>query len=86
MPDGEFSVSQFFALHDAWEYVARFVDAKTAVETAKEYTDRPAALIGIVCRIIITDGGDFTVFEWKFGEGVTYPPHDGTKYVAEEKA
>lgn len=38
----------------------------------------------MVRRVIITDGDDFTVFEWKFGEGVTYPPHgtDG-KFVAD---
>jgi hypothetical protein len=28
---------------------------------------------GIIRRIIITDEDDFTVFEWRYGEGVTYP-------------
>ena len=27
----------------------------------------------MVSRIIITDGGDHTVFEWIYGEGITYP-------------
>jgi len=49
------------------------VDAKTAVEFALEFPKRPAGWVGIIQRIIITDGGDFCVFEWKHGEGVTYP-------------
>jgi hypothetical protein len=52
----------------------RAMGAKEAVELAKSLTVRPAAQIGIVCRVIITDGGDFTVFEWKAREGVTFPP------------
>jgi len=82
MSAGEFSVVQFFP-DDTHETICAFVDARTAVETAKSYTDRPAALIGIIRRVIITDGGDYTVFEWKFGEGVTYPPNDGKQFVAE---
>lgn len=41
---GEFSVYQFFP-DDTSECVAQFVDAGTAVETAKSYTERPAALL-----------------------------------------
>lgn len=70
-----FSVAQFFP-NGTWEYVKRGVEAKEAVETAKDYSERPAAKIGIIRRIIITDGGDNTVFEWKFGEGVTFPPRN----------
>jgi hypothetical protein len=50
------------------------VDAETAVTTAKRVTDSPAAQLGVVARVIITDGGDFTCFEWRAGEGVTFPP------------
>ncbi len=71
-PHGEFSVYQFFP-DDTSECVAEFVDAETAVTIAKSYTERPAAKIGIIQRVIITDGGDFTNFEWKYGQGVTYP-------------
>jgi hypothetical protein len=28
----------------------------------------------MVERVIITDGGDDCCFEWKRGEGVTFPP------------
>lgn len=49
------------------------VDAETAVKFAMEFPNRPAGMMGIIRRVIITDGGDFTVYEWKHGEGVTYP-------------
>ncbi len=57
----------------------RWVDAKTAVERAKSMTERPAALMGVIKRVIITDGGDFCVFEWKAGEGVVFPPKEAFK-------
>lgn len=72
MSEGEFSVCQF--MNDgSYEYVARFVGAEEAVKTAKSWTERPAALMGIIQRVIITDGGDCTVFEWKKGLGVVWP-------------
>lgn len=69
----QFSVVLFYA-DDTHQYVRRWIDARTAVETAKAYTQGPAALAGIVRRIIITDGGDDTCFAWEWGKGVTYPP------------
>ena len=53
---------------------ASFVDAEAAVRAAKSLTDRPAARLGTIQRVIITDGGDCTVFEWRHGAGVTFPP------------
>ena len=53
---------------------ARFIPAKQAVELAKNLTNRPAALIGIIKTIRIIDGGDNINFEWEFGKGVTFPP------------
>lgn len=47
--------------------------AGQAVVLARRMTDRPAARIGVFARIIIVDGADNTVFEWRFREGVTYP-------------
>jgi hypothetical protein len=52
---------------------ASHLDARAAVEFAHRLTLRPAVALGVIRRVIITDGGDFTVFEWKLGEGVTYP-------------
>lgn len=73
MSCGEFSVVQFF-VDDSYEYVSRFMDGKQAVELAANLAHSVGGKIGTTKRIIITDGGDFTVFEWKFGEGVTFPP------------
>jgi hypothetical protein len=68
-----FSVFQFF--HDgSHECVRRFVGAEEAVKAAHHYTHNVASKLGIVDRVIITDGGDYCCFEWKRGEGVTFPP------------
>lgn len=71
MAEGEFSVCQFFE-DGSYEYVRRFVDAEEAVKTARHYTTNVAAKLGLTKRVIITDGGDCTNFEWKFGEGVVF--------------
>jgi hypothetical protein len=68
---GEFSVCQFFD-DGTSEYVRRFVSAEEAVKAAKHYTESVGARLGMTVRVIITDGGDCTNFEWKFGEGITY--------------
>jgi hypothetical protein len=73
--DGEFSVYQFF-FDNSNEPVLRHVDVFTAMRMAKRLTQSAGALVGVTQRIIITDGGDFTVFEWRFGPGVTWPTID----------
>lgn len=73
MSDDElFSVVQFFP-DDSYEYVCRNTPARQAVETAKRMTETLGARLGTTRRVIITDDGDCTCFEWKFGEGVTFP-------------
>jgi hypothetical protein len=72
MSDGEFSVCQFFE-DGSYEYVRRFVGAEEAVKAARHYTDNVAVKMGLTQRVIITDGGDYTVFEWVAGKGVVYP-------------
>jgi hypothetical protein len=69
---GEFSVCQFFE-DETYEYVRRFVDAEEAVKAARHYTDNVAVKMGLTKRVIITDGGDHCVFEWKRGQGVVWP-------------
>ena len=69
----EFSVYQFFP-DDTWERVREGVSAKEAFMAALHYSSSVGAQIGTTRRVIITDGGDFTTFEWKSGEGITYPP------------
>lgn len=84
MSTGEFSVYQFFE-DGSHEQVRRGVAAEDAVQAALHYCNCVAAKMGITKRVIITDGGDFTNFEWKHGEGVVYPPRgpDG-RFVAED--
>ena len=86
MDEREFNVVQFFA-DESSEYVRRNVSAEEAVNAAKHYCTSVGAKLGITRRVIITDGGDSTNFEWKFGKGITYPPEavrpdDPTRSVA----
>jgi len=71
----EFSVVWWDELGLSYRDIS-FVDADTAVYAAKAITDRLAAREGRVQRVIITDGGDVIVFEWKHGAGVTWPPKE----------
>jgi hypothetical protein len=73
--DGEFSVAQFFS-EDNYEYVRRFVSAEEAVKAARHYITSVAARTGMVKRVIITDGGDCTNFEWIYGKGIVYPTQE----------
>ncbi|HET9376403.1 MAG TPA: hypothetical protein VFO40_15625 [Chthoniobacterales bacterium] len=68
----EFSVYQFFA-DDSWERVRSFVSAEEACRAAQHYCSSVGAQVGTTRRVIITDGGDCTNFEWRYGEGITYP-------------
>ena len=69
----EFSVYAFRRDGTYWRELS-FVSAERAVSHAKYLTEHRFALSGYIARIIITDGGDYTVFEWRFVNGVTYPP------------
>ena len=72
MNEPEFSVCQFF-IDGSHEYVRRFVSAEEAVKAACHYTTSVGAKLGVVERVIITDGGDCTVFDWRKGVGVIWP-------------
>lgn len=50
-----------------------FVSAKEAVECAHSLANRPATRMGIIRKIMITDGDDFTVFLWEHDKGVVFP-------------
>jgi len=71
---GEFSVWQFSSpeFGNVQDCVRRYVGAEEAVEAAHFYTHNVAAKQGFTVRVIITDGGDFTNFEWIYGKGVTF--------------
>lgn len=51
----------------------RFVSVEKAMGATKRLTQGPAAMLGMVNRVIITDGGDCTVFEWIKDKGITWP-------------
>jgi hypothetical protein len=63
---GEFSVCQFFK-SSAYEYVRRFVGPEEAVKAAHLYTHNVGAKLGMVERVIITDGDDYCCFEARRG-------------------
>jgi hypothetical protein len=75
---GEFSVCQFFE-DGTHEYTRQFVPAEEAVEAFRHYTNSVAVRMGMVSRVIITDGGDCTCAEWQKGKGITFPPEWVTK-------
>jgi hypothetical protein len=74
MNEGEFSVWIFFI--DGTHFSEwRGLDAGSALAQAAELSKRPAIAAGIfVERIIVTDSGDCTVFEWRPAQSVTWPP------------
>ena len=55
-----------------WTREAGGLDAETAVHLARDLTLRPAAELGMIARVIITDSDDCTCFEWRRGLGVTF--------------
>ena len=75
MSEGEFSVWVF--LPDETHFpVEEGVDAERAVQVAKRTASLAMQLPGAqqaALRIIITDGGDHTVFQWERGTGVKWP-------------
>lgn len=68
-----FSVYQFFN-DGTHERVAELVDMETAVDKLAHFSNSVAAKIGVVTKVIMTDGGDDTCFVWENGKGVTFPP------------
>lgn len=71
MADGEYSVYAFFPDESSMADLER-VDAQTAVLAAKRLTESLGARMGTTRRVIITDGGDNTCFQWEYGKGVTF--------------
>jgi hypothetical protein len=53
----------------------RGVPAQEAVETAADFSRRPAAVVGFIASIQITsEDNEDTVFLWEHGKGVVFPP------------
>lgn len=70
---GEFSVARFYN-NGGYDYVRRWIDVKEALEHALSLIASNTARSGMLTRIIITDGGDCTTWEWRHNEGVVFPP------------
>lgn len=74
---GEYSVCQFFRdPAGTYEYVKRFVGAAEALDTAISLSKSVGARIGTTQRVVITDGGDCTNWEWQHGAGLVYPTRE----------
>lgn len=74
--EGEFSVAWWDPEGDCY-YEKRFCGAEEAVSAAISLVSlarHPAAVLGRIRRIIITDGWDYCIWEWKYQEGIVYPP------------
>jgi hypothetical protein len=76
-----FNVVQFFE-DGSSEYARRCVTAEEAMTVLGQRSRSPAAYLGVIKRLIVTDDGDCCNAEWKYGEGFTYPP----ELVAAQKA
>ena len=70
MSESKFSVYQTFE-NESIERVRTFVPLSDAFDAFRHYTTNVAVTMGIVKRVILTDCNDFTVMEWKHGEGYT---------------
>ncbi len=67
-----FKVVQFFE-NDTYDVVREWVPAEEAVKAFQHYCNSVAVKMGMVKRVIITDGGDRTVAEWIHGKGLVWP-------------
>lgn len=71
-PGGEFSVYQFFA-KGHYERTLSESCARDAVKWAIQLATGSGAKTGTTRRVIIRDGGDHTVWDWRYGEGLVFP-------------
>ena len=71
----EFSVVQFFE-DGSYEYVRRYVSVEEAMKAAHHYCTSVGVKMGFVKRVIITDGGDCTCFDWHSDKGIVFPPKE----------
>ena len=76
MADDRFAVV-IFDPEGFWNYAAKDLPAKIAVDQAKKWVDMAAEHYGTkIDRVLITDAEDFTVFLWQRGKGVVFPPRE----------
>ena len=51
----------------------RFVEIEKAINAARRLTHGPASVLGVVKKVMITDGGDLCCFLWTKENGVEFP-------------
>lgn len=73
MSDNGYSVYQWFP-DGSYEKVRAYVSLDEAVKAARFYTSNVASRIGITQKVMITDGDDCCIFEWRNHEGIVHPP------------
>lgn len=70
----KFHVHQFFQDGTNEQVTQEPLGAEAAVLKAKALTQSVAARTGLVERVMITDPDDYCVFDWRYGQGVVFPP------------
>ena len=68
-----YSVIQFF-VDGSGERVLRHVPGEAAMSKARWCSTCVGARAGTTTRVVVTDDDEAIVFEWKFGQGITFPP------------
>jgi hypothetical protein len=59
---------------------------KEASRAFQYYTSSLGAQLGLTMHVIIIDGSDCVVREWKFEQGVTFPPSRGRRNTGGKKS
>ena len=68
------------------QIVRRFVSAQEACRVFQHYTSSLGVRLGSTVRVIIIDRSDCMVREWKFEQGVTFPPPRGSRKTEGRKS
>jgi hypothetical protein len=68
-----FSVLQFFA-DGSGERVLDHTAPNAGMSQARQCSTSVGAQVGTTTRVVVVEDGDAIVLEWKFGEGITFPP------------
>jgi len=54
------------------------------MKAVKHYINSVGARMGMVKRVIVTDGGDMTNFHWEYGKGVVFPTKEEVDAIKNE--
>ena len=76
----EYSVYLWFE-DGSYHRELQHVDMVTAVAKATSMCTNVGAQMGITQKVMITDGGDCSIFEWEHGKGIVHPPEEPARGV-----